>query len=240
MTSSYPTRRSIRLRDYDYSQPGAYFVTLCIEQRLPLLGKVVDGEVALSPAGEMVATVWQNLAVYYGVGIDAFVVMPNHLHGIVVLTAGEDNGTSMSASGGVGAPTMPPSRAMVCGADGDRSHVPTPGLSLSTGAERRDVQPPSLRPPAGRDKGSGLTPPGSLSTLILRFKTFTAHEYGRGVAAEAWPRYPGRLWQNRFHEHVIRNERDLYAIREYIVNNPLQWHLDRENPRQIGNRGRLA
>ncbi len=221
MTSSYPTRRSTRLRDYDYSQPGAYFVTLCIEQRLPLLGKVVDGEVALSPAGEMVATVWQNLAVYYGVGIDAFVVMPNHLHGIVVLTAGE---------GGVGLPTMPPSRARVCGEDGDRSHVPTPRLLLSTGAERRDVRTPPLQIPTGKDKGSGLTPPGSLSTVILRFKTFTAHEYGRGVRDGRWPRYPGRLWQNRFHEHVIRNERDLNAIREYIANNPLQWHLDRENP----------
>ena len=53
------------------------------------------------------------------------------------------------------------------------------------------------------------------------------------MAQEGWPRYPGRLWQHRFHDHVIRNERDLEAIREYIANHPLQWQLDRENPDRI-------
>jgi len=73
----------------------------------------------------------------------------------------------------------------------------------------------------------------SLSTVIQRFKTFTMHEYGRGVAGQGWPRYPGRLWKHRFYDRVIRHERELGGIRESIVNNPLQWELDRENPERI-------
>ena len=74
----------------------------------------------------------------------------------------------------------------------------------------------------------------SLSTVMQRFKTFTAHEYRNGVAASGWPRYAGRLWQHRFYEHVIRDELPLVGIREYIVNNLRQWELDRENPAYQG------
>jgi putative transposase len=72
-----------------------------------------------------------------------------------------------------------------------------------------------------RDGATVPTPTLSLSTVIQRFKTFTMHEYGNGVATEGWPRYPERLWQHRFHDHVIRNERDLTTLREYIANNVL-------------------
>ncbi len=58
-----------------------------------------------------------------------------------------------------------------------------------------------------------------LPTVIQRFKTFMAQQCGTGVASSGWPRYPTRWWQHRFHEHVIRTERELTAIREYIVNN---------------------
>jgi REP element-mobilizing transposase RayT len=174
--TSYPSRRTTRLHRYEYSQAGAYFVTLCIEQRQSLLGRITDGQIHLSPAGTMVAGVWSRLAQYYPVEGDAFVVMPNHLHGILVLEEG---------------------------ARGERDGVTVPTSSMS------------------------------LSTIIQRFKTFTMHEYGHGVATGEWPRYQGRLWQHRFHEHVVRNERDLDAIREYIANNPRQWQMDRENPERV-------
>jgi len=89
---------------------------------------------------------------------------------------------------------------------------------------------------ADRDGATVPTVPSggmSLSTVIQRFKTFTMHEYGKGVATQCWPRYPGRLWQHRFYEHVIRTERELNAIQEYIANNPLQWQLDQENPDRV-------
>lgn len=82
-------RRSIRLKGYDYSQAGAYFVTACARGRKCLFGEVVDGQMHLSVFGEMVARCWDDLPRHYPtVELDAFVVMPNHVHGIVVLTDG--------------------------------------------------------------------------------------------------------------------------------------------------------
>ncbi|GBC84584.1 hypothetical protein HRbin11_01015 [bacterium HR11] len=79
-------RRSIRLKGYDYTQPGAYFVTIVTQNRVCLFGEVVDGTMRLNDAGRMVQAVWNDLPRYYpGVAIDAFVVMPNHIHGIIIL-----------------------------------------------------------------------------------------------------------------------------------------------------------
>jgi REP element-mobilizing transposase RayT len=82
-----PNRQSIRLRGFDYSQTGAYFVTVCTTRRLCLLGDIEDVEERLSPVGQVVRLRWQNLPRHTpGLTIDAWVVMPNHLHGIVVLS----------------------------------------------------------------------------------------------------------------------------------------------------------
>jgi len=79
-------RRSLRLKDYDYARAGAYFVTVCAQDRACLFGDIVDGAMHLSEPGQMVQTVWDDLPNHYaGVETDAFIVMPNHVHGIVVL-----------------------------------------------------------------------------------------------------------------------------------------------------------
>ena len=79
-------RRSLRLRGYDYSQIGDYFVTLCTEHRACTLGAIEDGLLVLSPAGQTVYDVWSGIPTRFaGIEIDAFVVMPNHIHGIVVI-----------------------------------------------------------------------------------------------------------------------------------------------------------
>lgn len=58
----------------------------------------------------------------------------------------------------------------------------------------------------------------------------TTNEYIRGVKEFGWPRFPNRLWQHNYYEHIIRNEGELSRIRRYIAENPLKWALDRENP----------
>lgn len=79
-------RQSIRLKDYDYTQAGAYFITLCTENRTCVLGDVIDGEMQLSPTGTIVVEAREWLAQQYPyVVIDAYVVMPNHFHGIIVI-----------------------------------------------------------------------------------------------------------------------------------------------------------
>ena len=77
-------RQSIRLRNYDYSQAGLYFITMCVHQRLSLFGEVVAGKMILNEAGRVVQDVWHDLPSHYtNVELDSFVVMPNHIHGIV-------------------------------------------------------------------------------------------------------------------------------------------------------------
>ena len=79
-------RRSIRLRGYDYSEAGFYFVTICVQNRESLFGRITEGCVELNPPGEMVQKIWKEMpARYPGVETDAFIVMPNHVHGIIVL-----------------------------------------------------------------------------------------------------------------------------------------------------------
>lgn len=94
-------RRSIRLKDYDYSQKGAYFVTLCTIHREWLFGDVDDGEMIHNEYGRLVQQEWLQTAVLRpNVELDAFVVMPNHLHGIIVIT---DSCLTNAKLGGVGA-----------------------------------------------------------------------------------------------------------------------------------------
>lgn len=79
-------RRSIRLQGYDYSQNGAYFITLCTQDRKPIFGKIVNGEMQLSPFGIIVRDEWLKTAeMRKNIEMDEFIVMPNHFHGIIVI-----------------------------------------------------------------------------------------------------------------------------------------------------------
>lgn len=71
----------------------------------------------------------------------------------------------------------------------------------------------------------------SVGDVVGAFKSRTTVSYTRGVRRSAWPAFRGRLWPRNYYEHVTRNDQSLHRTREYIVNNPLQWDLDRENPR---------
>ena len=84
--SNRQNRRSIRLPGYDYSRNGAYFVTICTQNRACLFGTIVDGEMRLNQFGEIVADTWNWLRDQYNyVVLDQWVIMPNHLHGIIVI-----------------------------------------------------------------------------------------------------------------------------------------------------------
>ena len=82
-------RRSIRLKEYDYTQSGAYFVTVCTSQRECFFGEIVGGEIHLNRRGEIVTECWHAISDHFPqVELDAFVVMPNHVHGIILINAG--------------------------------------------------------------------------------------------------------------------------------------------------------
>ena len=95
-----PRRQSIRLRGYDYTRCGAYFVTICVDQRRPLFGHIANGEMQPSTLGRIVADAWLATPIHFpNVELDEFMVMQNHIHGIIILTVGAQHA----------APSRPPS-----------------------------------------------------------------------------------------------------------------------------------
>jgi putative transposase len=79
-----------------------------------------------------------------------------------------------------------------------------------------------------KNQGGHTGPP--LPEIIQWFKTMTTNAYIRGVKQFGWPSFPGQLWQRNYYDHIIRNESDLDNVREYILNNPMSWEQDQENP----------
>jgi REP element-mobilizing transposase RayT len=208
-------RRSIRLKGYDYSRNGLYFVTICLKNGLCLLGDVVDGEMKLNQAGEMVEKAWLDLPNRFPqVELDAFRVMPNHFHSILGIL----NVDHVSAEGATTrvAPTI---------------------VSDEVGAGLV----PALIPKTNADDqvGAGLVPAPirkTLGDIIGAFKSITTNEYIVGVHELVWEPFPGKLWQRNFYEHIIRNERTLNAIRDYIINNPVNWLADQLHPNASPNK----
>lgn len=195
-------RRSIRLKGYDYTKPGAYFVTVCTQNRACLFGEVVDGEMRLNVAGQLVHDAWQDLARHFaGVALDAFVVMPNHVHGIVVIV-------------GAGRP---------------RPYVAPPPATQPSGAGTESWGAATAPLPAGVEtepSGAGTAPrPATLGQMIAYFKYQSTKRINEMRATPGVP-----VWQRNYYEHIIRNDQSLNRIRQYILDNPARWAFDRENP----------
>ena len=196
-------RRSIRLPGYDYAEPGACFVTICTKDRLCLFGEVVAGEMRLNAAGHIAHQCWSDIPNHFPhVQLDAFIVMPNHVHGILVIA-------HHAAPDDVGARHV-----------GARHAVP--------------LQPPAVTPPPTASRNPaveqfGKPVHGSIPTIVRSFKSAATRHINilRGT--------PGApVWQRNYYEHIIRTEDALRRIRQYIVTNPMRWHLDRENPDRTG------
>jgi REP element-mobilizing transposase RayT len=84
MQNQQNQRQSIRLKEYDYAQPGAYFVTVVSHQRQNFFGEIIDGEIILNQVGEIVEQTWVDIPKHFpNVNVDIFVIMPNHIHGII-------------------------------------------------------------------------------------------------------------------------------------------------------------
>jgi putative transposase len=121
-------RRSIRMRDYDYAQPGAYFVTVCTYQRECLLGDVVNGEMLLNETGEIVRKTLEELQMFPDTQLDVHVIMPNHLHGIILVGA-----QFIAPIPLIAIPLVAPlPQTGICGISGVMNHAPTLGEMVRT------------------------------------------------------------------------------------------------------------
>ena len=218
-------RRSIRLHGYDYRRPGAYFVTICVHGRQRLFG-TIDGD-ALRPnqAGQMVARWWYALGTKFTAVIpDAFVVMPDHFHGIVVIVASDGDGDDVN----VGGYANPPPHG-----DTDDSSMDFVDSidNTSVGADsyirpRRNANDPNDRIADNADNDSTAV---SLSQVIQWFKIMTTTEYIRQVKRSGWPAFDRRVWQRGYYEHIIRDDESLGRLRRYIEANPARWAARRDD-----------
>jgi len=168
-------RRSIRLKDYDYAQDGAYFVTVCTDEKRCIFGDIVDGQMRLNSLGCIVRDEWlktANLRKY--VTLDEFIVMPNHMHGIIFIAC-----------------------------RGVLQYAPTTRIEFRSPAQ-------------------------TIGAIVRGFKSAVTKRINELRGSPGVP-----IWQRNYYEHVIRNDDDLNEIRYYISDNPLKWHLDKENPNTL-------
>jgi len=200
-------RRSIRLKGYDYRQAGAYFVTLVTQNRACLFGEVVDGEMRLNEYGQIAWEEWfrsaeirREIRLYP----DEFVVMPNHIHGIVWIAEPHVGATGPSPLPNHSSPNQP---------------SPLPNHSSPN---QSSSLPNGLLLPSSRPRGPARR---SLSSFIGGYKSAVTKRINEHRGAPGAP-----VWQRNYYEHIIRNEDDFEAIRHYILTNPLHWHQDHENP----------
>lgn len=192
-------RRSIRLQGYDYSQNGAYFITLCTQDRKPIFGKIVGGEMQLSPFGIIVRDEWLKTAeMRKNIEMDEFVIMPNHIHGIIVI---DDRGWVRLEMNGT--------------ADLDGTGT----LDLSTGTVHRAPTAPAI-------EKFGKPTSNTIPTIIRGYKAAVTKQINTIQINAGIYNKPERIWQKNYYEHVIRNEVSLNKIREYIMSNPLNWKED--------------
>ena len=149
-------RKNLRLQNYDYSQNGYYFVTICVCDRKDALGEIVDGRMVLNECGNIVENEWKGLGDHYGnCRPGRYVIMLNHIHGIIMIQ---------------------------------------------------------------NDVGTGFKPVPtrySLSEMVRGFKTFSSRKINQRNHDSVF------RWQRSFYDHVVRNERSLHKIYEYMDNNPL-------------------
>lgn len=180
-------RRSIRLKDYDYSAGGAYFITICTFQRQCLFGNITNAEMELSPLGKIVANEWlRTPQIRPNFELNEWIVMPNHIHGIIII-----NSPKQSNDGFVGAHS-----------------APLPDISVQ--------------------KGIAYRRPRSLSSFISGFKSATTKQINIQRDAAGTP-----TWQRNYYDHIIRNDKSLQYIRQYIQNNPATWQDDQLNPNNL-------
>ena len=195
-------RRSIRWVGHDYAQAGWYFVAICTHRHVCLFGRVVGDAMQLNAAGVAVRRCWVAIPAHFPqVELDAFVVMPNHVHGILMITPNDGPGAvGMGHPGGlVGANNDSPVRKAGHAPMRGAGHPPISGIDSAI----------------GRPRGTTNT----VGSMVRGFK----------IGVTRWMRRNTRVrtvWQRSFYEHVIRRQRALQRIRRYIAENPAHWAQD--------------
>ncbi|MEY8765360.1 MULTISPECIES: transposase [Francisella] len=219
-TQYFKNRKNLRLKYYDYSSNGAYFVTICVNNRECLFGDIIDGQMCLNDAGLMIDEIYRDLEnKFTNIQCGKYVVMPNHFHCVIHIC------NDIKSNVGVN----------LC-VDPNNKHNPIMGEHAIQ--KKADIESASTNNHVGANpcgcpnEGSTQdTTPTTLSDIIGAFKSLTTNAYINGVKTKNWQPFDKRLWQRNYYEHIIRNEKSYNEIIKYIQLNPLKWELDELNPK---------
>ncbi|MCL2760890.1 MAG: hypothetical protein FWD70_04495 [Desulfuromonadales bacterium] len=199
-------RRGMRLREYDYTKDGLYFITICTYEREPLFGGIANAEMSLSKAGAIAAETWLEISARFSnVELHDFIIMPNHVHGIIEI---------------VGARFIAPDINPISINDSNEGMINSNECSMNPD---EDVMYNGAinRAPTGGGFAGEKNPMHhmNLARIIRWYKGRTTHECRKAEFSFAW--------QRNYYEHIIRDEEDLNRVTEYIRVNPCRWNEDR-------------
>jgi len=192
---------SARWAAWDYGSNASYFVTICTAGHTHDFGRVVDGEMILTPLGQAAVDCWHAIPDHFPfVVLDGFVAMPNHVHGIITIDKPGDGGGGDDAGGGDDG-----------GGDDD----------AGGGDDAVETQDFASLPASQQKTPKNRFGPQSknLASIVRGYKI--------GVTKFARQHDIPFKWQARYHDHVIRNEGEYKRIRKYIEENPQKWDEDR-------------
>jgi hypothetical protein len=221
---------STRLPGWNYADPARYFVTICTKWRTPWFGRIRNGTMRLSSIGQIVERHWISIPDHFPfITLDAFVVMPDHMHGIITIDARDDGGDVGDGRVGGGGrrggvetceshvSTIPYGNIMpniiMIPRGGDTIPVvdtiphgnTIPQIVMTP---RGDIHPPRRIPRPS---------PGSLGSIIGQFKSVCVKRIRRLGNMDF-------AWQPRFHDRIIRDDYAAFCIRRYIRLNPSNWN----------------
>ena len=228
-----PQRRSIRLKGYDYSQAGLYFITICCQDRTCRLGEVVGAgftpaqkgqpgqigqpqgiahttQMVLNEYGNIAYNEWAKLPERFtNFELDIFQIMPNHMHGIIVLK--DVVGATLA----------------VARDDDDDDDAVARDDDDAVARDDDDVVARDNTVGDG-DIGAGASPAptsATISDIVGAYKSLVAN--GCLEIYKSKNEMMGKLWQRNYYEHIIRNEQSYNTISDYIINNPAKWAEDK-------------
>jgi REP element-mobilizing transposase RayT len=217
--------KSTRLQNWDYSWNGLYFITICTKDRICFFGDIIESKVpgsdiyvknGLSEIGKIAEKYWLEIPQHFSfVKLDAFVIMPNHVHGIIVIDHRNDKGQNHINDRYI-------HNIDVKKTDIAKTHiVETPNIM-----EIHDVETPKLgvstttmennKQIGGKNE---KWKSGTLGSII--------NQYKRICTINARKINPDFAWQSRFYDHIIRDKKSYQNIVKYIIDNPLKWKNDK-------------
>jgi REP element-mobilizing transposase RayT len=231
-------RRSIRLKGYDYSQEGLYFITLCAQNRVCLFGKIENGKMMLNDAGRIANECWLNIPNHFpNVILHEFIIMPNHVHGIIQLV-GANNYSPEKISSEFSSPEKISQELNSSEFNSPEKISPENNLSenqlTKIGNNHLDGVGNNLNDNHSNHGANNVSiNHGAKNVSPLRghspSKTVGSIVRGYKIGVTNWFRYNGnseKIWQRNYWEHIIRDEQSCHRIAEYIINNPAKWDVD--------------